>query len=588
MKKKDNVFSILMSYAGKYKYLTYFSLILSSISGILCLIPFVYIWFIIRDVLNIMPNYSDATNLVFYGWMAVLFSLLGIIFYIGGEMSSHISAFRIAGNMRIKLMDHITKMPIGVIDEKGSGKIRKIVIDSTSATETYLAHQLPDMSQAILMPFTIIVILCIFDYRLGLISLVPVLLGFLFMRRMVGPKMKEDMAAYQEAMENINNEAVEYVRGIPVVKTFNQSVYSFKKFKNSIDNYGKFCISYTKMCRTPMMAFQIVINATFAFLIGLTLILTRNGIWSTTFVLNIIFYVIFTPVISTTLMRVMYMSENTMLVEDSINRINSILMIEPLKENQNYEIPSSNEIVLENVSFKYKKENQYALKNINLKIKENSITAIVGPSGGGKSTIASLINRFYDIDSGKILIGNVNIKDIATPVLMNKIAYVSQISKLFKMSIFDNVRLGKSNSSKDEVLHALHLAECDDIIAKLPQGIDTIIGTKGVHLSGGEMQRITIARAILKNADIIILDEATAFADPENEYLIQKAFKNLSKNKTVLMIAHRLSTIKNADKIIVINEGEIEKEGTHDELILKSKTYANMWNDYQKSIEWRL
>ena len=535
-----------------------------------------------------MPNYSDATNLVFYGWMAVLFSLLGIIFYIGGLMCSHISAFRIAGNMRIKLMDHITKMPIGVIDEKGSGKIRKIVIDSTSATETYLAHQLPDMSQAILMPFTIIVILCIFDYRLGLISLVPVLLGFLFMRRMVGPKMKEDMAAYQEAMENINNEAVEYVRGIPVVKTFNQSVYSFKKFKNSIDNYGKFCISYTKMCRKPMIAFQIVINATFAFLIGLTLILTRNGIWSTTFVLNFIFYVIFTPVISTTLMRVMYMSENTMLVEDSINRINSILMIEPLKENQNYEIPSSNEIVLENVSFKYKKENQYALKNINLKIKENSITAIVGPSGGGKSTIASLINRFYDIDSGKILIGNVNIKDIATPVLMNKIAYVSQNSKLFKMSIFDNVRLGKSNSSKDEVLHALHLAECDDIIAKLPQGIDTIIGTKGVHLSGGEMQRITIARAILKNADIIILDEATAFADPENEYLIQKAFKNLSKNKTVLMIAHRLSTIKNADKIIVINEGEIEKEGTHDELILKSKTYANMWNDYQKSIEWRL
>ena len=586
--KKKCVLNILMSYSGKYKILTYLSLVLSAMSGILSLIPFVYIWFIIRDVIQVSPNFNEATNIAFYGWMAVLFALLSMLVYFGGLMCSHISAFRIAGNMRMKLMEHITKMPIGKIDELGSGKVRKIVMDSTSATETYLAHQLPDMAQALLMPLAMIIILCIFDWRLGLVSLLPCVLGFACMFKMVGPKMKEDMAQYQNAMENINNEAVEYVRGIPVVKTFNQSVYSFKRFKGAIDNYSNFCISYTKKCRGPMIAFEVAVNSVFAFLIALTLILTSSQIWSETFVLNFIFYVIFTPIISTTLLRVMYLSENTMIVEDSLNRVDSLLSIQPLKETNNPIVPLGNDIEFKNVSFKYKDESAYALKNINLKIKQNSITALVGPSGGGKSTIASLIQRFYDVDEGEIAINGVDIRNIETKTLMNKIAYVFQNGKLLKTSILENVRLARPSATKQEVLHALHLAECDDIITKLPQGIETVIGSKGTYLSGGELQRICIARAILKDADIIILDEATAFADPENEYLIQKAFTSLSKNKTVLMIAHRLSSIKNANQIFVIQNGTIIESGKHQELLKTNGVYQKMWNDYQKSIEWRL
>ncbi|CCZ85543.1 aBC transporter ATP-binding protein [Firmicutes bacterium CAG:631] len=586
--KKKSVFNILMSYSGKYKILTYLSLVLSAMSGILSLIPFVYIWFIIRDVIQVSPNFNEATNIAFYGWMAVLFALLSMLVYFGGLMCSHISAFRIAGNMRMKLMEHITKMPIGKIDELGSGKVRKIVMDSTSATETYLAHQLPDMAQALLMPLAMIIILCIFDWRLGLVSLLPCVLGFACMFKMVGPKMKEDMAQYQNAMENINNEAVEYVRGIPVVKTFNQSVYSFKRFKGAIDNYSNFCISYTKKCRGPMIAFEVAVNSVFAFLIALTLILKSSQIWSETFVLNFIFYVIFTPIISTTLLRVMYLSENTMIVEDSLNRVDSLLSIQPLKETNNPIVPLGNDIEFKNVSFKYKDESAYALKNINLKIKQNSITALVGPSGGGKSTIASLIQRFYDVDEGEIAINGVDIRNIETKTLMNKIAYVFQNGKLLKTSILENVRLARPSATKQEVLHALHLAECDDIITKLPQGIETVIGSKGTYLSGGELQRICIARAILKDADIIILDEATAFADPENEYLIQKAFTSLSKNKTVLMIAHRLSSIKNANQIFVIQNGTIIESGKHQELLKNNGVYQKMWNDYQKSIEWRL
>lgn len=586
--KKKSVFNILMSYSGKYKILTYLSLVLSAMSGILSLIPFVYIWFIIRDVIQVSPNFNEATNIAFYGWMAVLFALLSMLVYFGGLMCSHISAFRIAGNMRMKLMEHITKMPIGKIDELGSGKVRKIIMDSTSATETYLAHQLPDMAQALLMPLAMIIILCIFDWRLGLVSLLPCVLGFACMFKMVGPKMKEDMAQYQNAIENINNEAVEYVRGIPVVKTFNQSVYSFKRFKGAIDNYSNFCISYTKKCRGPMIAFEVAVNSVFAFLIALTLILTSSQIWSETFVLNFIFYVIFTPIISTTLLRVMYLSENTMIVEDSLNRVDSLLSIQPLKETNNPIVPLGNDIEFKNVSFKYKDESAYALKNINLKIKQNSITALVGPSGGGKSTIASLIQRFYDVDEGEIAINGVDIRNIETKTLMNKIAYVFQNGKLLKTSILENVRLARPSATKQEVLHALHLAECDDIITKLPQGIETVIGSKGTYLSGGELQRICIARAILKDADIIILDEATAFADPENEYLIQKAFTSLSKNKTVLMIAHRLSSIKNANQIFVIQNGTIIESGKHQELLKNNGVYQKMWNDYQKSIEWRL
>ena len=586
--KKEKVFPRLMHYAGKHKVLTYLSLILSAISGILAIMPFVYIYFIIRDVVQVAPDFSNATNLVFYGWIAVMFAILAILIYIGALMCSHIAAFRIAGNMRIEAIEHLTKIPVGEIEEAGSGKLRKIILDSSSATETYLAHQLPDMAQAILMPLAIIVILFIFDYRLGLVSLIPIILGFLCMFKMVGPKMKNDMAQYQNAMESMNNEGVEYVRGIPIVKTFNQSIYTFKRFKGAIDNYSNFCISYTKRCRGPMIAFEICVNSVFAFLIAMALILSGVKATDQTFILNLIFYIVFTPIISTTLLRVMYMSENTMIVEDALNRVDSVLSIEPLKETSNPLKPNGDEVKFDSVFFKYKNKEKYALNDISFIAKENSITALVGPSGGGKSTIASLLNRFYDVEKGSISIGGVDIRNIKKEDLMNEISYVFQDSKLLKNTILENVRMGKKDATLEEVNEALKLAQCNDIIAKLPDGLNTIIGAKGTYLSGGEMQRISLARAILKNSKIIILDEATAFSDPENEYLIQKAFQNLSKNKTVIMIAHRLSTIKNADKILVVNDGKIVEEGTHDSLLKEDGIYTKMWNDYQKSIKWRV
>ncbi|MBO8461206.1 MAG: ABC transporter ATP-binding protein, partial [Firmicutes bacterium] len=521
--KKEKVFPRLMHFAGKHKVLTYLSLILSAISGVLAIMPFVYIYFIIRDVVQVAPDFSKATNLVFYGWMAVVFAVLAILIYIGALMCSHIAAFRIAGNMRIEAIEHLTKIPVGEIEEEGSGKLRKIILDSSSATETYLAHQLPDMAQAILMPLAIIVILFIFDYRLGLVSLIPIILGFLCMFKMIGPKMKNDMAQYQNAMESMNNEGVEYVRGIPIVKTFNQSIYTFKRFKGAIDNYSNFCISYTKRCRGPMIAFEICVNSVFAFLIAMALILSGVKATDQTFILNLIFYIVFTPIISTTLLRVMYMSENTMIVEDALNRVDSVLSIEPLKETSNPLKPKGDEAKFDSVFFKYKNKEKYALNDVSFIAKENSITALVGPSGGGKSTIASLMNRFYDVEKGSISIGGVDIRNIKKEDLMNEISYVFQDSKLLKNTILENVRMGKKDATLEEVNEALKLAQCNDIIAKLPEGLNTIIGAKGTYLSGGEMQRISLARAILKNSKIIILDEATAFSDPENEYLIQKA-----------------------------------------------------------------
>lgn len=580
MEKQSNL-SRLMQYAGGHKYLTYASWILSALSAFMALVPFIYIWLIIREVLN-----GDSQNISYYGWLAVMFAVLSVIVYIAGLMCSHISAFRIAANMRSDCMSHIINLPIGAVENIGSGKLRKIVIDSSAATETYLAHRLPDKAAAIATPVGLLAMLIVFDWRLGILSLIPVILGFIIMTKMTGSGMEKKMNEYQNALADMSNEAVEYVRGIPVVKTFGQTVFSFKRFKASIDRYEKWVIEYTKALRMPMMIYTTAVNAVFAFLIAGGIVLSQNGV-TNELLLNLLFYIIITPVIATTLTKIMFMSEDSMVVKDAIGRIDSVLVLKPIENPLEHKIPKDNSVKLENVSYSYDGVKD-ALHNISLTIKQGQTAAFVGPSGGGKTTAANIISRFFDPQSGKVIIGGVDIKEIAKEDLMNMVSFVFQDSRLIKTSIFENIRMAKPNASKREVMAVIEAAQCDDIIKKLPDGIDTVIGTKGVYLSGGEQQRIAIARAMLKNAPILILDEATAFADPDNEILVQKAFEKMSVNKTVIMIAHRLTTVKNADCIYVLKDGEIAQYGTHNELLEKNGLYSQMWNDYQTSAEWRV
>ena len=585
MKKQSNL-SRLMDYAGGHRYFTYASWVLSAVSALVALVPFWYIWKIIKEVLAVAPNFEQAENLSHYGWMAVLFAIASLLIYIGGLMCSHVAAFRVATNMRIAVVNHVAKLPLGFSDSFGSGKLRKIINDSTGATENYLAHQLPDKYGAIATPVGLLILLFAFDWRLGLLSLVPVALGFVIMSAMTGQRMAEKMKQYGNALASMSNEAVEYVRGIPVVKTFGQSVFSFKKFKGTIDEYEKWVIAYTKELRMPMMFYTAAINAVFAFLIAGALLFTQNGV-TNEFLLNLLFYIIITPVISITLTRIMYMSENGMIVEDAMQRIDTVLDMEPMSEASAPKYPKDSSVTLNDVHFSYDGKTE-VIKGVRLDIKPGQTVAFVGPSGGGKSTLASLISRFFDVQSGSIQIGGVDVREIPKAELMNTVSFVFQNSKLIKASILDNVRMSKPDAAREEVMAALKAAQCMDIIEKFPNGVDTVIGTKGVYLSGGEQQRIAIARAVLKNAPIIILDEATAFADPDNEAKVQAAFAELAKGKTVIMIAHRLSTVANADCIYVIEDGRIAESGKRDELYEKNGLFAKMWKNYQASVQWKV
>lgn len=585
MKKQSNL-SWLLSYAGGHKYFTYVSWILSAVSALTALVPFWYIWKIINEVLKTSPNFGSAANLTHYGIMAMAYAIISYLIYIGALLCSHLAAFRIAANMRIDITEHIAKLPIGFTDSFGSGKLRKIINDSTAATETYLAHQLPDKYAAMATPVGLLALLLVFDWRLGLLSLVPVAVGFAVMSAMTGKRMEEKMRQYGNALAAMSNEAVEYVRGIPVVKTFGQSVFSFKKFKATIDEYKKWVLAYTKDMRLPMMLYTAAINGVFAFLI-LGAFWFTNGTVTSEFLVNLLFYIIITPVISVTLTKIMYMSEEGMVISDTIERIDSVLNAEPMSVGNNSHKPKSASVELESVHFSYdgKKE---VISDISLKIKCGQTVAFVGPSGGGKSTLASLISRFFDVNSGSIKIGGVDVRDIPKDELMNTVSFVFQNSKLIKASILDNVKMGKPNATDEEVLNALKSAQCMDIIEKFPDGVNTVIGSRGIYLSGGEMQRIAIARAVLKNAPIIILDEATAFADPDNEVKVQTAFAKLSEGKTVIMIAHRLSTVRNADCIYVIADGKIAEYGNRAELIEKKGMFYKMQNDYQSSVSWKV
>lgn len=598
MKKRSNL-SRLLGYAGKHKILTYLSWILSMVSALLALAPFWYIWRIIHDVLEAAPDFSQAENITRYGWSAVLFAILSVVVYIAALMCSHLSAFRIASNIRKELMRHIMELPLGMTEKYGSGKLRRIVNTSGSAAENYLAHRLPDKAGAIATPIGLLFLLLAFDWRLGLLSLVPVVLGFLIMMKMTGKSMEQKMEEYQNALADMSNEAVEYVRGVPVVKTFGQTIFSFKRFKASIDNYEKWVIEYTKALRSPMMFYTTAVNGAFAFLIAGGIIFSRGGV-TDELLLNLIFYIVITPVIGITLTKIMFMSEDAMIVNDALSRIDEVMNEKSLPESTEKSVPSDNSIVFEHVSYSYGENEtdkssspgrggrKNALNDVSLSIAPGQKAALVGPSGGGKTTLAKMIARFFDPREGRILIGNTDIRNIPKETLMDKVSFVFQESRLIKASVLENVRMAKPQATRDEVVRALKAAQCTDIIEKLPDGIDTVIGAKGVYLSGGEQQRITIARAVLKNAPILILDEATAFADPDNEARVGKALAELSRGKTVIMIAHRLSSITDADCIYVLRDGGIEESGNYNDLIRKNGIFTRMWKNYSEAAEWKI
>lgn len=593
-KSKDNPngrrLSRLASFAGGRMYLTYASLLLSAVSAALSVVPYYYIWLILDEVLAAYPDLGDATGIVHNGWMAVGFTVLSVALYIAALMCSHLAAFRIAKNMKKRALAHVMTLPPGAFDMMGSGKVRRIINDSAEATHTYAAHQLPDLAGSVVLPISIVVMLFFFDWRLGIACIVPIAVSIAVMYTMMGNKvLAEFMGVYQGALGDMNKEAVEYVRGISVVKTFQQTVHTFQTFKESILRYGEFASGYARWCKKRMVAYMVFANLSFAFLILAAMAIT-GGLENVTpeFISDFLFYVVFSPLVAILLVRIMYSSEDGYKVDDALSRIDGLMAMEPLPETGDPKVPDDMTVRFEGVTFTYPGSDRPAVEAVSMTMRPGTVTALVGPSGSGKSTIASLAARFWDPQQGRISIGGIDLRDISSKDLSGLESYVFQSNTLLRDTLLNNVRLGRPDATPEQVSEALRQAQCEDIVAKLPNGLDTPIGPGGVYLSGGETQRVAVARAILKGSPIVILDEATAFADPENEHLVQKAFEKLAEDRTVLIIAHRLTTVRNADCICVVDGGRIREIGTHAELMEEEGEYRRMWEDYQRSLTWRV
>ncbi len=585
--KKQSSLARILRYAGRHKNLTLLGCILSALSAVLGLIPYVCVWLAARNVLEAWPVPAGASGLAHWGWTAVWTAIGSIALYFAALMSTHIAAFRTARNIRHTAMAHVLKLPLGFFVGNQSGRLRKLIDDNAGLTEDLLAHKLPDLAGTVVTPIAAIVMLFLFDWKMGLLCLFTMILALLSMCLMMGGKNAGFFHRYQQEIERMSGEAVEYVRGIPVVKMFQQTVYSFKAFYAAIKDYSNLASQYAMSCRMGQTCFLTFINGTFALLIPTALLLASGGNVRTVLV-NFIFYALFAPACGQMINRIMYMSEAVMEADEAVGRLDEILDQKPMEEASVRRHPANAAVSFDHVTFTYPGADRPVLTDVSFSVRPGQVTALVGPSGGGKTTAASLIPRYFDVDSGAVSVGGVNVREMDTEDLMEQVAFVFQDTRLFKESLLENIRAARPDASREEVLSAAHAAQCDDILRKLPHGLDTVVGTKGVYLSGGEQQRIALARAILKDAPIVVLDEATAFADPENEYQIQKAFEVLTKNKTVLMIAHRLSTVQDADDIIVLSDGKIAERGSHGDLLKKNGVYAAMWADYQRSAQWKV
>lgn len=590
--KKQNDISALLGYAGRHKGLMFLGLGLSGVAMALGMVPYICIWLVIRDLVAVSPNWTEATGIARYGWMAFAFAFGGIVVYFAALMCTHLAAFRAASNIRKQGMAHLMKAPLGFFDSNASGLLRNRLDGAVADTETLLAHNLADIVGSLVMLIAMIVLMVVFDWRMGASCLLAAVISILAMFSMMGGKNAGLMAEYQEAQDVMSKAGTEYVRGIPVVKVFQQTVYSFKAFKQAIENYSDKAEHYqADVCKVPQSVNLTFTEGAFIFLVPAVLLMMPKALASgefAGFVTDFAFYAVFSAIISTALARVMFAASGTMLAQTAMGRINQVMNAPVMEVSDHPQTPKDNGIEFRDVSFTYEGAERPALSHVSFRVEPGQTVALVGPSGGGKTTAASLIPRFWDVSEGQVLVGGVDVRQADPHVLMDRVAFVFQNSRLFKASILDNVRAPRPDATREEVLAALAAAQCGDIIRKLPNGVDTVIGSGGTYLSGGEQQRVSLARAILKNAPIVVLDEATAFADPENEVLIQKAFAELTRGRTVIMIAHRLSTVVNADGIVVLNEGKVAETGTHDELVRKGGLYSEMWADYNQAVTWKI